>query len=591
MKKFISLIMAVILTFSMVCVVSAETITANPTTSKVIIDGVEQSFEAYNINDNNYFKLRDIAYCLSQTDKRFAIDWQADTNTAILETNKEYVSVGGELAVSSNFVSKNALVSNTNILLNGATVQAKAYLIDGNNYFKLRDLGQILDFSIEWESSQNAIIIDTNASYQIETSNNNFVSKQTEFFTTQIDTVSYCSRDSKIQQFNYMDEGIAYAYVDKETLNVVLPTHELTINLLYPKFADIIADNSGNIYIVWGKDATTTTYDEETVFISKYTSSGILVKTVGFVGESCMGNTGNTKIPFRSANTKSIITPTRMLYVFYSREMYNGHQSNNIVGLNIDSMQPFDYNRRYEEVGIFPYVSHSFGNDIIWSNVANNVVAISHGDGSPRGFIFTTPGSADYIFNFYLQANANGDMSIVNKTFAQMGGIIETSKGFVFVGASAKTLGEEAKNEVQNLFVQVINKDVVNLKERDETYPRDIFIGGTDRTGFTSFNIRDNNNRPLSEITNYGVTWLTNYNDNSVVSPQVVEVNDKVVILWNYKNNNYYMVISNIGEILIPQTSINVPLNSAEQPIYVNGKVQWVYLENGKTGLGSIDIY
>ena len=51
------------------------------------------------------------------------------------------------------------------------------------------------------------------------------------------------------------------------------------------------------------------------------------------------------------------------------------------------------------------------------------------------------------------------------------------------------------------------------------------------------------------------------------------------------------MVISNIGEILVPQTSINVPLNSAEQPIYVNGKVQWVYLENGKTALGSIDIY
>ena len=244
MKKVLSMLLVVVmLSSAFTMLASAETLTANPTTSKVLIDGVEKSFEAYNINDNNYFKLRDIAYCLSRTEKKFAIDWQADTNTAILETNKEYVAVGGELAVSSNFVSKNTQVSNTNILLNGTPVQAKAYIIDGNNYFKLRDLGQILDFSVEWEASQNALIINTIERYKEEIVNSGFVSKQTEFFTTQIDTISNWSRDSKIQQFNYMDKGIGYAYVDKEALNVVLPTHELTINLLYPKFADIIADN------------------------------------------------------------------------------------------------------------------------------------------------------------------------------------------------------------------------------------------------------------------------------------------------------------------------------------------------------------
>ena len=75
MKKVLSMLLAVImLSSAFTMIVSAETITANPTTSMVLIDGVEKSFEAYNINDNNYFKLRDIAYCLSATDKKFAID-------------------------------------------------------------------------------------------------------------------------------------------------------------------------------------------------------------------------------------------------------------------------------------------------------------------------------------------------------------------------------------------------------------------------------------------------------------------------------------------------------------------------------------
>ena len=31
----------------------------------------------------------------------------------------------------------------------------------GNNYFKLRDIGRALDFSVEWDGANNAIIIDT----------------------------------------------------------------------------------------------------------------------------------------------------------------------------------------------------------------------------------------------------------------------------------------------------------------------------------------------------------------------------------------------------------------------------------------------
>lgn len=40
---------------------------AKPNTSKVLVDGVFKKFEAYTIESNNYFKLRDIVMVLNGT--------------------------------------------------------------------------------------------------------------------------------------------------------------------------------------------------------------------------------------------------------------------------------------------------------------------------------------------------------------------------------------------------------------------------------------------------------------------------------------------------------------------------------------------
>ena len=37
---------------------AADTVTATTTTSSVLVDGKSVTFDAYNINGNNYFKLR-----------------------------------------------------------------------------------------------------------------------------------------------------------------------------------------------------------------------------------------------------------------------------------------------------------------------------------------------------------------------------------------------------------------------------------------------------------------------------------------------------------------------------------------------------
>jgi hypothetical protein len=40
---------------------------ASPTSSTVLVNGKNVAFDAYNINGNNYFKLRDLAYTLNGT--------------------------------------------------------------------------------------------------------------------------------------------------------------------------------------------------------------------------------------------------------------------------------------------------------------------------------------------------------------------------------------------------------------------------------------------------------------------------------------------------------------------------------------------
>ena len=58
-----------------------------------------------------------------------------------------------------------AVPTSSTVYVNGKAVKFESYTINGNNYFKLRDIGQLFDFGVEWDGSRNAIMIDTNKVY------------------------------------------------------------------------------------------------------------------------------------------------------------------------------------------------------------------------------------------------------------------------------------------------------------------------------------------------------------------------------------------------------------------------------------------
>jgi alpha-tubulin suppressor-like RCC1 family protein len=139
--------------------------TATPTAATVLVDGKKVGFDAYNIGGNNYFKLRDIAQAINGSAKQFEVGWDASANAITLSSNQAYTPAGGELQ-SGSAGSKQATPTTSKIYLDGKEVQLTAYNIGGNNYFKLRDLGQAFDFGVGWDAASSTITIDTKESYK-----------------------------------------------------------------------------------------------------------------------------------------------------------------------------------------------------------------------------------------------------------------------------------------------------------------------------------------------------------------------------------------------------------------------------------------
>lgn len=125
---------------------------------RVTVNGTEVKPDIYNINGNNYFKLRDLAVLLTDTDGQFVVRYNGNTGLVSLTTGKEYTPVGGELTVGAD-LSATCVRSPQHVAVNGSTVDLKAYNIGGNNFFKLRDLSGVLGYKVDYIPETNTAAI------------------------------------------------------------------------------------------------------------------------------------------------------------------------------------------------------------------------------------------------------------------------------------------------------------------------------------------------------------------------------------------------------------------------------------------------
>lgn len=139
---------------SVKAVVSSQALTLN---------GAEKSLYAYNINGNNFVKLRDLASLMNGTAKQFSVEYDNALNAIKMVANSPYVSNGQENVKLST--PRKVEASSQIVYKNGIAVTPMAYNIDGNNFVMLRDIGLLFDFNVSFDNATKTIRIDTAAPY------------------------------------------------------------------------------------------------------------------------------------------------------------------------------------------------------------------------------------------------------------------------------------------------------------------------------------------------------------------------------------------------------------------------------------------
>ena len=163
-KKLISSLLAASMLATFASAASGNTQTAKPSPHAIYVDGTKASVAAYEINGNNYFKLRDIAAIVNGSEKQFEVSWNNDAKRIDLTSGKPYTIVGGELGAIGS-ASKQAETSTAVVYKDNAQMDYTGYNIDDNNYYKLRDVCKSFDIGINWDAENQRVDILTDENY------------------------------------------------------------------------------------------------------------------------------------------------------------------------------------------------------------------------------------------------------------------------------------------------------------------------------------------------------------------------------------------------------------------------------------------
>ncbi len=165
--KRIARILSVILALALALALCTVSFAAAPAFAEaqispqtIIVNGESVEMEVYNIDGSNYFKLRDIAMLLNGTESGFSVDYDAEKREMITETGEDYAPVGGELTAGED-KSAATVVSEWMLTVDGEEVDCYIYNIGGNNFFKLRDLGRVFGFDVDYSAELNAAIVSS----------------------------------------------------------------------------------------------------------------------------------------------------------------------------------------------------------------------------------------------------------------------------------------------------------------------------------------------------------------------------------------------------------------------------------------------
>ena len=162
--RSLSLIPALALCLNLSAGAAAAGQTAYASTQQVLVDGTPVTFAAYALKDEdgydtNYVRLRDVAHVLNGSSAQFQVTWDGSVD---LLPGQPYKPDGTEFSTpfSGDRLCQTAA---TVTKVDGAVTALDAILLqddagNGYTYYKLRDLGAALNFTVDWTSEEGITI-------------------------------------------------------------------------------------------------------------------------------------------------------------------------------------------------------------------------------------------------------------------------------------------------------------------------------------------------------------------------------------------------------------------------------------------------
>ena len=385
--------------------------------------------------------------------------------------------------------------------------------------------------------------------------------------------------------FVYRDDN--YVYIQKLDNNNATKK-VLKIKKYLPYYGSITIDSSGYYYIAWGQEDNTSTDEVSgivTFAICKYDNNGNFIKAYEFSETEPLRQIMATKKPFDAGSCQLAVNNKGQLAFNYTHLIKSDHQGNATGVLETDTMERSELHKEVMSV------SHCFYSDVIAYDKTDGFAFAGQRDATKRGFnigvsykhttgIWFDKWRSETMLPFRFRDS--GSMNI-NYTFANYGGIAELNGGLALIASSEKNLNTKANseyNESRNVFIQIIKNDYITSldKENQTLSESDYITSGT---------------REYSDGTlDYGVKWLTNYEDDTtVLNVKPVKIdNDRIAIFYEAtprkskasvsldERKLYYMVVDNKGNIVFNPTCVpNTYLPKYGKIVYKNG---YVYFSN-----------
>lgn len=569
MKKITCFLLSMILIFT---ILSTDALARNRVMSTVSEDTLKLNNEivycqGFNVKGTNYYKLRDIAKILSNTSSRFNVDWNNNQIQIIgggeyeeTEGLEEYYYDGSQRYYGN--------LEELEISVDGKIKNIEVYSIDGNNYFKLRDLKDIALFELDWDNEKREISIfpylPKNA-FRVNTGNSlnrdNNLNIDFQRWKDQLSSYILDNGNGTISILetnqtsnNFQDNIVTIDTYNKD--NSLIGSKSIPFEL--DLFGGFFQGEKNN-YIVFGQNNIEEDNWKEVIRIVKYDKEFNRISSASIKGGECF-----TTKPFHAGSGRMDEFEDRLI-LHTSRERYTtedglNHQSQLSIILDTRTMKTLNYMGRFQD----NHVSHSFDQYILFDN--GSPIYIDHGDGYPRSVALS-----------YGELNGNARKNKKHNP-------VDLFKIPGKVGANATGIsigGFEISNKNHIVAMNTVDHSQVTKYTSYELVgldydQRDILLSVNPRGNTDNFNVKH------ITVGNYIGT------EKNASIPQLVKISDnKLMILWqeyskdNKQMNLKYGLIDGEGNLLGEVKEIKDFVLSECKPIVFENNIVWYTNKQG----------